>query len=176
MGCGQGCSKVLPFPASRSQIRSPKPEIRGKSEIRNPKGAGRSSFASGDSFRAAHLTAEARRTRRRKPSPASFLCTAIAEVVRKLRRILTADYTDSPYPCNPCNPWLISVAALPRWPAHNQITSTVVDMTFEAVMTSSLPAGMRVLDSPNADASRGNCRRGAGASQRGSGVVSGSAR
>ena len=27
---------------------------------------------------------------------------------------LTADYTDTPYPCNPCYPWLTSVAALPR--------------------------------------------------------------
>ena len=27
---------------------------------------------------------------------------------------LTADYTDTPYPCNPCNPRLTSVADLPR--------------------------------------------------------------
>ena len=52
---------------------------------------------------------ERRETQRRRT-----LCTAIAEVVGKLRRILTTDCTDdtdSPYPCNP---WLTSVAALPR--------------------------------------------------------------
>ena len=66
------------------------PEIRrSKVEGRNPKPeGGRGSFADGDSFRAAHLTAETRRARRGKPSPASFLCAAIAKVVRKLRGIL----------------------------------------------------------------------------------------
>ena len=56
-------------------------------EIRNPKSAGgRSPFASVDSFQAAHLTAETRRAQRRKPSPASFLCTAIVEIARSLRK------------------------------------------------------------------------------------------
>ena len=56
--------------------------------------------------------------KRRAKLLAANLCTAIAEVVRKLRRIVTADYTDYtdfPYPGNPCNPWLTSVAALPRY-------------------------------------------------------------
>ena len=55
----------------------------------NPKSAGeaRSLFADGDSFRAAHLTAE---TRRGKPSPASFRCTAIVEIARSLRKSVAA--------------------------------------------------------------------------------------
>ena len=59
-----------------------------KVEGRRSKSAGeaRSSFTGGDYFRAAQLTAETRRARRGKPSPASFLCTAIVCIVRRLQR------------------------------------------------------------------------------------------
>ena len=62
---------------AKTQRRSP-----AEPEIRSPQGGGRSSFASGDSFRAAHLTAETRRAQRRKPSPASFLCALRVSAVK----------------------------------------------------------------------------------------------
>ena len=37
-----------------------------------------------------------------------------AKVKSRNHGFLTADYTDTPYPCNPCNPRLTSVADLPR--------------------------------------------------------------
>ena len=65
-GRGPGLAPVGAGSAGRrgrkSETRNPKPEGNPKTEIRKPKSAGgRSSFASGDSFRAAHLTAETRR-------------------------------------------------------------------------------------------------------------------
>ena len=66
---------------AKTQRRSP-----AEPEIRSPQGGGRSSFASGDSFRAAHLTAETRRAQRRKPSPASFLCALRVSAVKFLAR------------------------------------------------------------------------------------------
>jgi len=89
----QGCSMVLPFPASSAQIRSSKTGIRRKSEIRNPKGvraAGPFRF-SGFGF----------------PSDFGFRISVLGQTLTDFRAPLVATY---PLPCLKSLFWYISCA------------------------------------------------------------------